>query len=39
MNIPFVDLKRQYKVIADEVNENVRSVMESGSFVFGCPGG
>ena len=35
MNIPLVDLVRQYEAIRDEVNERIAQVLESGVFILG----
>ena len=35
MEVPFLDLKKQYQSIKDEVNVNVQQVMDSGRFVLG----
>ena len=35
MAIPLVDLKAQYETIKDEVNEAIREVLESQSFILG----
>ena len=35
MEIPLVDLRRQYHQIKDEVDEKIREVLESGRFVLG----
>jgi len=35
MKIPLVDLKRQYHLIRDEVDEKIREVLESGRFILG----
>ena len=34
MEVPFLDLKKQYQSIKDEVNVNVQQVMDSGRFVL-----
>lgn len=34
MNIPLLDLKAQYKSIKHEIDEAIREVMESGSFIL-----
>ncbi|MBI1778527.1 MAG: DegT/DnrJ/EryC1/StrS family aminotransferase [Proteobacteria bacterium] len=33
--IPYIDLKAQYRAIADEVDAAIRSIMESGQFALG----
>ena len=35
MNVPFLDLKAQYSRISNEVNENIRQVLEKCNFVMG----
>jgi dTDP-4-amino-4,6-dideoxygalactose transaminase len=35
--IPFLDLKRQYAEIGDEIEENVCAVLRSGGYVLGKP--
>lgn len=35
MNIPLVDLVAQYRVIQPEIDEAIRSVLESGQFILG----
>lgn len=35
MNVPFVDLKAQYRTIAEEVNEGIGRVLESTDFILG----
>ncbi len=35
LQIPLVDLKRQYSIINEEVDKRVKSVLESGSFILG----
>jgi len=35
MEVPFLDLKKQYQSIKDEVNAGVQQVMDSGRFVLG----
>jgi len=35
MGVPFLDLKKQYQSIKDEVNANIQQVMDSGRFVLG----
>lgn len=35
MNVPFLDLKAQYRVIQDEIGAAVRSVLESAAFAGG----
>lgn len=35
MDVPFVDLKSQYKSLSKEINEAVKSVMESSDFILG----
>jgi len=35
MRIPFVDLKRQYKSIKDEINAKINEVLESTQFILG----
>jgi len=35
LNVPLVDLKRQYQTIRDEVNAQIQKVLEGGQFVLG----
>jgi dTDP-4-amino-4,6-dideoxygalactose transaminase len=35
MNVPFVDLKAQYRTIAEEVNEGIGQVLENTAFILG----
>jgi dTDP-4-amino-4,6-dideoxygalactose transaminase len=35
MNVPFVDLKAQYHVLAEEVNQAISQVLENTSFILG----
>lgn len=35
MNVPFVDLKAQYRTIAEEVNEGIGRVLENTDFILG----
>jgi len=35
MNIPFIDLKAQYKRIEKKVKDNISRVLEHGKFIFG----
>ncbi|HZO88815.1 MAG TPA: DegT/DnrJ/EryC1/StrS family aminotransferase [Chthonomonadaceae bacterium] len=35
MTIPLVDLKIQYRALADEINQSVQAVMERGDFILG----
>lgn len=35
MRIPLIDLKRQYKVVKNEINDALRDVMDSQSFILG----
>lgn len=35
MRIPFLDLKRQYESIKDEIDESIQRVVESQSFILG----
>ncbi|BDZ69144.1 DegT/DnrJ/EryC1/StrS family aminotransferase [Methanobacterium ferruginis] len=35
MNIPFLDLKRQYNLIKDEINDAVMDVLDSQKFILG----
>lgn len=35
MNIPFVDLTRQYRSIKREIDDKIKSVLESGDFILG----
>lgn len=36
--IPLVDLKTEYKVLKDEINQVIGDVLESGSFILGSKG-
>lgn len=36
--IPLVDLKTEYKVLKDEINQVIGEVLESGSFILGSKG-
>jgi dTDP-4-amino-4,6-dideoxygalactose transaminase len=35
MKVPFLDLKRQYKSIKDEINDAIQTVLESQQFILG----
>jgi len=35
MNVPFFDLKRQYKIIKKGIDKSIKKVLESGGFIFG----
>ena len=35
MSIPFIDLKTQYRRVADEVQQGIRAVLESGAYING----
>lgn len=35
MQIPFLDLKRQYKEIEDEVTASIGGVLRSGAYIVG----
>ncbi len=35
MNVPFIDLKKQYQRIEKEVNSGIQRVLEHGSFIMG----
>ncbi len=35
MNIPFIDLKTQYRRVADEVGRGIQAVLESGAYING----
>ena len=35
MSVPFLDLKRQYRAIATEIDAAIREVVESGQFILG----
>lgn len=35
MKIPFLDLRRQYRTIGQEVDQAIRGVLESGQFILG----
>lgn len=37
MNVPFVDLKAQYKNLKDEIDATVLGIMENGTFIMGKP--
>ena len=34
MKVPFLDLKRQYESIKDEINDAIQRVLESQQFIF-----
>jgi dTDP-4-amino-4,6-dideoxygalactose transaminase len=34
-NVPFLDLRRQYNSLKDEINEAINDVLESGNFILG----
>jgi len=34
MRVPFLDLKRQYQNIKDEINDAIQAVLESQQFIF-----
>ena len=33
----FIDLKAQYNVLKDEINQNIQDVLEKGQFIGGAP--
>jgi dTDP-4-amino-4,6-dideoxygalactose transaminase len=35
MKVPFLDLKRQYETIKDEINDAIQAVLESQQFILG----
>jgi len=35
VNVPLIDLVRQYEVLRDEIDEAIRRVVESGRFIGG----
>jgi dTDP-4-amino-4,6-dideoxygalactose transaminase len=35
MNVPFVDLRREYSLIKDEINTKINEVLQSGHFILG----
>jgi len=35
LNVPFVDLRRQYQTIRDEMNAQIQKVLEGGQFILG----
>ncbi|PKL71405.1 MAG: transcriptional regulator, partial [Methanobacteriales archaeon HGW-Methanobacteriales-2] len=35
MNIPFLDLKRQYQPIKEEIDEAIHKVVDSQKFILG----
>lgn len=37
MQVPFIDLRKQYQTIKDELNPKIKGIFETGSYVLGAP--